>query len=200
MSPRRTAEDAAATRQSLLDIGRAMFTEQGFAATRTDELVRRAGVTRGALYHHFPSKEGLFAAVFEEIEREVSRRSRQAAATLAARDPLAALKRGLDAFLDACLEPDIARIMLLDAPSVLGWDAWREIDEQYAFGQTAAALEAAMAKAQLDRLPVEPLTHLLLGALTQAGMVVARADDPVEARDAMGATLARLLDGLRPTV
>jgi AcrR family transcriptional regulator len=174
-----------------------MFTEEGFALTRTDELVRRAGVTRGALYHHFPSKEALFAAVFEDIEREVSRRSLHAAATVAARDPLAGLKLGLDAFLDACLEPDVARIMLVDAPSVLGWDAWREIDEQYAFGQTAAALEAAMGKGQLDRLPVEPLTHLLLGALTQAGMVVARSDDPVDARQAMGRTLARLLDGLR---
>ncbi len=196
MSPRRSASEAAATRQRLLDVGRELFADPGFTAAGTADLVARAGVTRGALYHHFPDKTALFAAVFEAVEIEVAHRVDDAAR--AGTDAMGRLRLGFGAFLDACLEPDIARIMLVDAPSVLGWDAWYEVDQRYGFDLVVRGLRTAMAGGALEPQPVDALAHLLLGAVTQAGMVLARAERPETTRADVGEALGRLLDGLAP--
>lgn len=121
--PRRTAEAAAKTRIDLTDAGRALFADPGFAATTLEDVAARAGVTRGALCHHFASKEALFEAVFRLLQDEMTFRSK--ASVGRRRSPLSRFRAGCDAFLDSCLAPDIARIVLLDGPSVLGWETWR---------------------------------------------------------------------------
>lgn len=183
------AERSEATRALLLAAAREVFAESGFAAATIDEIVRRAGVTRGALYHHFDSKEDLFRAVYEAMEQELAQRSTEAALT--GRTPLSRLRRGIDTFLDACLEPAVQRIVLLDALSVLGWETWHEIGVRHNFGLLVVGLQDVVPRREL-----EPLAHLVQGALMRAGMVIARADDPQATRKAMGAEVRALLAGL----
>jgi len=189
------AEQADATRSALLAAARQLFTDRGYAATSTTEIVARAGVTRGALYHHFPAKHDLFRAVFEQLEAEVTKHVAQEA--LAGPDPLEQLRVGSRAYLDACLDPAIQRVVLVEGPSVLGWETWQEIESRYGYGLVVAGVEAAMAAGLVGTQPVAPLAHVLFGALTEAGMVVARAGDPRAARAEMDEAMDRLLDGLR---
>ena len=190
------AEQADATRTALVAVARRLFTERGYAATSTNEIVERAGVTRGALYHHFSTKDELFRAVFEQLEDEVTKRVAEEA--LRGADPLEQLRLGSRAYLDVCLDPAVQRVVLVEGPSVLGWETWQEIENRYGYGLVVAGVETAMAAGLVDAQPVEPLAHVLFGALTEAGMVVARAEDPRTARTEMDAAMDRLLDGLRP--
>jgi len=189
------AEQADATRKALTAAARLLFTERGYAATSTTEIVERAAVTRGALYHHFAAKEELFRAVFEQLEGEVTKHVAEEALT--STDPLEQLRRGTRAYLDACIDPAVQRVVLLDGPSVLGWKTWQEIEQHYGYGLVVAGVEAAIGAGLIAAQPVEPLAHVLFGALTEAGMVVARADEPRTARADMEAAMDRLLDGLR---
>jgi AcrR family transcriptional regulator len=189
------AEQADATRTTLVAAARHLFTERGYAATSTTEIVERAGVTRGALYHHFAAKEDLFRAVFEQLEGEVTEHVAEEALTGA--DPLEQLRRGTGAYLDACIDPAVQRVVLVEGPSVLGWETWQEIEQRYGYGLVVAGVEAAIAARVIDAQPVDPLAHVLFGALTEAGMAVARARDPRAARTEMEAAMERLLDGLR---
>ncbi len=195
MTPRRS-EQADATRTALSVAARQLFTERGYAATSTTEVVERAGVSRGALYHHFAAKEELFRAVFEQLEDEITKHVAREALT--STDPLEQLRRGTRAYLDACIDPAVQRVVLLEGPSVLGWETWQEIEQRYGYGLVLAGVEAAIAADLIAAQPVEPLAHVLFGALTEAGMVVARADEPRTARSEMEAAMDRLLDGLRP--
>lgn len=192
--PRRTAEAAAKTRIDLTDAGRALFADPGFAATTLEDVAARAGVTRGALYHHFASKEALFEAVFRLLQDEMTFRSKASAGRR--RSPLSRFRAGCDAFLDSCLAPDIARIVLLDGPSVLGWETWRRIDAEHGLSITVAGLAAAIRSGEIPAQPVEPLAHLLLGALTHAGMTISRSPSPGAERAAVGKAFRRLVDGL----
>src|SRR4030081_3663091 len=169
------AERSEATREALIAAARSLFATRGFAAVGTEEIVRVARMTRGALYHHFQSKEDLFRAVYEDVERELVERI--AGDALSAGDPLAALHAGARAFLDACEDPAVQRITLIDAPSVLGWEQWREIGLRYGFGLVQQTLEAAMDAELIERQPVRPLAHLLLGSIDEAAMLVAPATD-----------------------
>src|SRR5690349_6178078 len=137
------AEQAEATRAALVAAARTLFAQRGYANVGTEEIVRSARVTRGALYHHFNGKEDLFRAVFEAVETELMQRI-GATADLAAGGPLEVLRSGADAFLDASIEPEVQQIVLLDAPSVLGWETWRELGENYGLGLVMSVLEAAM--------------------------------------------------------
>lgn len=177
-----------------MDTARELFADRGYAATSTTEIVGRAGVTRGALYHHFQDKEDLFRAVYEDVEEGVTALVLEAVGS--APDPLSALVAGSEAFLDACLAPDVQRIVLLEGPTVLGWRRWRELDEQYGLGITRMGLQAAMDAGAIRPMPLDPLAHMMLGALVEAGLVVAHADDPVSARREMGEALAGVIEGL----
>jgi AcrR family transcriptional regulator len=175
---------------------RVLFAEQGFAGTNRDDIAAGAGVTRGALYHHFATKEAVFRAVVEELEQELVARVVMAAEGVT--DPGEQLRAGCLAFLDACADPAIRRIVLLDAPAVLGWEAWREIDARYGLALVRAGLESAMDAGRMPRAPVDSLAHTLLGALNEAAVVVANAPEPVVARAEMAEVLdlilSRLLD------
>ena len=189
------AEHTRATREAIMNVARELFAERGFAATPTEEIVQRAGVTRGALYHHFGSKKGLFREVYEELEAAFV----QAVAERVQEEPDAQrrLQVGLDMFLDACMEPAVQRIVMIDAPSVLEWDEWREIMDRYGLGLVKAALKQAMDEGLLAEAPLDSLSHLMSGALTEAGLTLARADDQQKARAEVGDLLWRLLSGLR---
>ena len=192
---RSKAEQSELTQGALLQAAREIFTAKGYAATATEEIVQRAGVTRGALYHHFRDKEELFQAVFEAAERELVEKVRAAIGS-AQLGPWEGLSVGCQAFLDACLEPAVQRIILLDAPSVLGWETWRRIDAEYGLGLVRHGLQAAMEAGDVDPLPVEPLAHMLLGALNEAALLIARAEGVQSARAEVGAVVDRLLKGL----
>jgi AcrR family transcriptional regulator len=194
---RRTqAERSAATRAALVAAARRLFAERGYAAVGTPEVVAAAGVTRGALYHQFGGKADLFLAVYEAVEQELTERIGQQVAAAGATDPLAALTVGAEAFLDACAEPDVQRIVLIEAPAVLGWDTWRAVGLKYGLGLTEAILRAAMEARRIAEQPVRPLAHVLIGALDEAALYVARAEDPATARDQMRAVLRGIVDGL----
>ena len=194
MSPSQ-AERTEATRAALIGAARALFAEHGYAPTSAEEVVRRAGVTRGAMYHHFRDKKALFRAVHEQIEEEMVMAIGQRIAGMS--DPLEILVEGLDTFLDRCLDPEVARITLDEAPSVLGWLEWREIDAKYALGLVTGVLRVAMDAEILRRQPIEPLGHLLIAACGEAGLLIAAADDPRAARDEVRGPLIALLEGLR---
>jgi AcrR family transcriptional regulator len=190
----RKAERSEATQAALISTAEALFTERGFAATATEDIVARTGVTRGALYHHFKDKKDLFRAVFIAVEERLVAHT----ATLAAGadDPGQALVSGAHAFLDACMDPTVQRIVLLDAPSVLGWEEWRELDEHYGLGLVKAAVQEAIDAGVLAEQPVEPLAHLLLGALNEAALLIARANDVKATREEVGRSVELLLTSL----
>jgi AcrR family transcriptional regulator len=194
---RRTqAERSATTRGALVAAARGLFAERGYAAVGTPEVAAAAGVTRGALYHQFADKSDLFLAVYEQVEEDVTARIAALVAAAGARDPLAALTTGAEAFLDAVADPEVHRIALLEAPAVLGWDTWRAVGLKHGLGLTEAILRAAMDAGRIAEQPTRPLAHVLIGALDEAALYVARADDPDAARDEMRAVLARIVRGL----
>ena len=193
--PRRSqAERRASTRAALMTAGRELFAACGYAEAGQQEIVERAGVTRGALSHHFGTKHGLFRAVVESVEHELTERI--ATAALEGSDPAEHLRFGCLAFLDAALDPAVRRIVLLDAPAVLGWQAWREMETVYGLGLVSEALEHCMEAGLLARRPVQPLAHLLLAALNEAAMLVANAEDPERTRRDVGHEVERLLASL----
>lgn len=189
------ARQSEATRAKLVRVGRDLFARHGYSGVSTEEIVRRAGVTRGALYHHFQDKRDLFAAVVEQIEQEVMQKVAETA--LAAGDPWEQQRAAIEAYLDVCLEPAVQRIVLTDAPSVLGLAAWREIEAKYGLALVEAGLRSILEAGYIERQPVEPLAHLLLGALTEGGLLIGRSEDRRAARRDVGDALDRILRGLR---
>jgi len=181
-----------ATRRQLITAARRLFGARGYAAVGTEEIVRAAGVTRGALYHQFRDKADLFAAVAEEVEAEIAEQIAAGAAGAAA-DPVGALRAGARLFLHACAEPEVERIILLDAPAVLGWEAWRDLAGRYGLGLVQLALQSAMDAGAIAPQPVIPLAHALVGALDECALYVARAGDPAAAREECAIIIDRIL-------
>jgi AcrR family transcriptional regulator len=193
----RQAERSEATRAKLVAAARRPFARRGYADVGTEEIVRRAKVTRGALYHHFDDKRDLFRAVHEQVEAELTETIAAQLAAAGTQDPIEVLIGGMRTFLDACTHPEVQRIALMDAPAVLGWAEWRSIEEQYGLGLVTAALEMAIEAGALRPQPVRPLAHVLLAAMSEAGMLIATADDDRAARDEVESALIALLEGLR---
>jgi AcrR family transcriptional regulator len=175
--PRTQAERAEATRAALIAAARRLFTEHGYDGVGTEEIVRAAGVTRGALYHHFGGKPQLLEAAYEQLEAESTERVARIVLGSELESPLAAMRAGIEAFLDECAAPELRRIALHDAPAVLGWERWREIGAANGLGLIEASLSAAIEAGEIRPLPVKPMAHLLLGALDEAAMLVARSAD-----------------------
>ena len=173
---RTQAERSEETVGRLVATARELFAERGFAATSIEDIVRSAGVTRGALYHHFADKTELFRAVFEAEERALA--SRVAHASARRRDPWRRIEAGCEEFLDAAGQPGVRKILLIEGPAVLGWDGVREIQYRYGLSAWRQGLEHAMDEGRLRKRPAEPLAHVLFGALCEAAMVTARSDRP----------------------
>ena len=192
--PSLRTDQVAQTRAALVAAARHLFGRDGFAATSVDEIAREARLTTGALYHHFPNKTALFEAVFEAVHIDLLEASLQA--SIGATDEVELLTRGFDAFFDAVLEPDVQRIIILDAPAVLGLARFTELDEQYAFAAITEALRLATTSGRLRVDDPETLARLLLGSMTRGAMLIANSDQPRETRDAVARTLRALLEGM----
>jgi AcrR family transcriptional regulator len=182
------------TRARLLDVARTLFGTHGYNDTSLDDIVAAAGVTKGALYHHFTGKEDLFRALFEQIKREVSER---VGATFLGPDPWQSLLDGCQAMVDAHLDPAVRQIVLLDGRSVLGWERARQIESRYTAAVLRGALRRAMQSGVIERRPPRPLALMLNGALSEACFFVVDSDDPESARQEIQELIARLLEGLR---
>jgi AcrR family transcriptional regulator len=189
------ARRSEATREKLVRTARRLFARRGYSDVGTEEIVRRAGVTRGALYHHFRDKKDLFRAVFVAVENELIERI--AAEALSQPEPMEQLRRGWTLFLDAALEPEVQRIALIDAPAVLGWQEWREVGRA-GIDLVALGLEGAMEAGAIERQPLIPLSHVIVGALDEGALYVAQAQDVEKARAEAGLVFARLIDSLQP--
>ena len=191
---RRTqAERTATTRRALLDAARSLFAERGYHGAAAEEIVRRAGLTRGALYHHFEDKKDLFRAVVDEMEAEIDERIEEAERAQSGLPE--AVMAGYRVFLDAALDPEIRRTFFLDGPSVLGWE-WHEIDARHAVGKIEEGLESLIAEGLMEPQPVRPLARLTNGALLEAAFFVASSEDPEASRDEVWGAMERLLGGL----
>ena len=191
--PRRTqGERTAKTRAALITAARRLFGAEGFAEAGAERITREAGMTRGALYHQFASKADLFAAVLDQVEAEIAERVAGAVAGFDPADTTGMLLAGADAWLDASSEPDLQRIVLLDGPSVLGWDRWREICLRHTVGLIAALLQDGIDRGSLPPQPVQALTHVLVGAVDEAALYIAQAQDGAAARADMDLVIRRL--------
>lgn len=184
------------TRAALVRAARELFSERGYGAVGTNEVVERAGVTRGAMYHHFREKKDLLRAVYEQTEEELIGRTLERIQDVD--DPWERLVVGVRAFFDFCEDPRLRQIGLIDAPAVLGWQEWRDIGKRYVFGAVTFVLQDAMDKGVLRRADVNTLAHLFIAALGEAALMLANAEDPEAAREGVEATLLTMLDGMRP--
>lgn len=185
------AQQREATRRALLVEGRRRFAGDGYHQVVLAEVAQAVGVTKGAAYHHFDSKAGLFRAVVAEVQRELG--DRVAAAAEEYEDPWEQLRAGCRAFLAAGADPSVRQILLVDAPAVLGWDEWRALDEEYSARHLSDALTALVAAGVIPDQPVEPSARLLSGAMNEAALWLARGGD----LPATELALDRLLSGLR---
>lgn len=198
--PRRSQEDRSrATRAALEQAGRRLFTERGFAGTSAELLVAEAGVTRGALHHHYGDKRGLFLAVLEQLEEESTAEVERAMRATDSEDLMVSMAIGLNTFLEICGRPEMIRIALFDAPAVLGWQAWRELEARYGLGLITGELERARAAGLISDVPVPVLAQLVLSAVGEAGLIVAHAEDKDAARLQAQQSLLLLVSGLLRT-
>ncbi|MDQ3936229.1 MAG: TetR/AcrR family transcriptional regulator [Actinomycetota bacterium] len=191
---RTQAQRTEATTAQLVEAARRLFAADGYEATSLDDVVAEAGVTKGALYHHFGSKRDLFRAVYEDRERTLARACQEAYAAEA--DPWEGFHAGCRAFLEATLDPGVQRICLLDAPAVLGWETVRELDAQYSLAMIENGLRQAIDSGRIAPRPAGPLAHMLMGALGEGAMMVARAEDQRGAMKEVAREIESLLAAL----
>lgn len=193
------ASKATQTRRSMVVEARRLFGERGYAATSVDEIVRAAGVTKGALYHHFTGKDDLFRAVVEDVKGEVTAVVGESfLATDDEPDALDTVTRGCLAFIDAHRDPAIQRITILDARSVLDPIQRRALDARYEVAVIRGALRRAVRYGVIDPQPLGPLAHVIAGALGEACALLAESEDEATTREEIRTVVIRLLEGLRP--
>ncbi len=189
--PRTNADWSRATTDTLRRRARAEFAARGYADASLERIAKRAGVTKGAVYYHFRSKEGLFEAVFRDVEREIVERIETRAA--AAADPVEAVVAGCLAFLDIAVDDALRQIALVDGPLVLGWSRWRVIDGEFGLGSLKEGLRAGQRAGWLRDVDPDVLAHLISGAVNEGVFLIAESDDRVRAYDALARTLTTSL-------
>jgi AcrR family transcriptional regulator len=187
-------EKGRATRDRLIQAARTLFGERGYEDTSIEAILVAAGATRGSLYHHFETKEALFDAVLDRVVAEIADTAARAAR--AAPDPVASLRAGFAAWLQMALDPGVQRIALLDPPAVVGWTRWREIDEQHILGGLRATMRRIAAQGRLPSGDVDLFTHMLLAAVNEAALLIARAEDPRAALETGQAAVDAVIDRL----
>jgi AcrR family transcriptional regulator len=185
------------TKGAVVKAARRIFGERGFAVTTMDDIASGARVAKGAVYHHFKTKEDVFEAVFEVVSHDLV--AEIDAVARAEKDALVAMAAGTQHYLAACAKGATGQIILRDGPAVLGWERWREIDAKHFGGKIPRGLEAAMARRLIARQPVEPLARLLLGAMTEAAVACAGASDIKKAGAEYSRAFRSLLEAMRVT-
>jgi AcrR family transcriptional regulator len=191
----KNVERGEATRAHLVDVATRLFAAHGYDATSIKAVLAESGVSRGSLYHHFPGKDALFLAVMEDVVG--SRVGREVADPMqAAPDPVAELRAGCLAWIRLAGDPVVRQVVLIDAPAVLGWQRWRELDEQGPLGAIRAALAYAAEAGIIERRHVDAFAHIVLAAANEVTLMIARADDPAAALAAGESAVAEFLDRL----
>jgi AcrR family transcriptional regulator len=183
-----------ATRQHIVDAATRLFTTVGYEGTSIEAVLVESSVSRGALYHHFASKEALFAAVLDKAEADAA--AAIVAASRAIADPVAALRAGCMAWLALARDPTVRQIVLIDAPAVVGWKAWRDVEERYSLGLIKAPLRKIAAAGRLRPDLIDMLAHMLLAALNEVALMIARADDAAAAARSGQAAVDELIERL----
>ena len=189
-------ERSAATQQALVSAARELWGERGYAAVSTPEIADAAAVTRGAMYHQYANKTELFLAVLEAVESDVIERLTADVIAAAPSTPAETLHVTADAWLQIAVEPEIRQLMLLDAPSILGWAGFREISQRYGLGMTEQLLSAAIESGELRPQPTRPLATIVIAALDEAAMIIANASDPDRESQEVHTVVHDLIDGL----
>lgn len=191
----RRAEYSESTRQALVDSAVDLFTKRGYAGTSLDEVVKRARVTKGALYHHFSGKQALFEAAFAQVET----RSIESLTAVVTADGEAweTAVAGLRAYVRKCLEPEYQRIIVHEAPVVMGWERWREAEEHFSFGLLRTAVQLLVDAGEIEEAPVEIMARLLFGALSAGASTIASSSDPKRTGREVERAILRVLEGLR---
>ncbi|MEM7280987.1 MAG: TetR/AcrR family transcriptional regulator [Pseudomonadota bacterium] len=184
-----------ATAERLLKIARALFAQQGYANTKTEDIIQQGGVTKGALYHHYSSKKRLFEAVYLSLEEEVAEKIMQASARH--KDPWYKILNGCYAYLDACHDPQYRRIMRVDAPSVLGMKRWSEIDRAYGVERLIPAMKQLVTDGVIKTRVVEAFTWQLTGAMNEATFWIAQHSDPTLALRQSKTALRTILESIK---
>ena len=192
--PNKNVARGEATRGQLIAIARRMFADRGYEDTSIEAVLREAGVSRGSLYHHFASKEALFEAVAEDVETSVGEQTLAAAG--GSDGPVAALRAGFLAWIRLAGDPVVRRILLIDAPSVLGWERWRAMEEQHALGLIRAVLQVIAEEGKLQQELVGTLAHVLLASVNEVALLVARSEDQEAAMQAGTDAIDELLQRL----
>jgi AcrR family transcriptional regulator len=187
-------ERGRATRERLVATARDLFGSDGYEATSVEAVLRDAGVARGSLYHHFANKTALFDAVLDQVVGEIAEQAADAAR--AHDDPVEGLRAGCGAWLRMALDPAIQQISLVDAPAVVGWSRWRELDEQHTLGGVRRSLQLLAESGRLPAAQVDVLAHMLLASVSEAALLIPRAEDPEAALAAGQAAFDTLLDRL----
>jgi AcrR family transcriptional regulator len=183
------------TRQALVDSALDLFTKRGYAGTSLDAIVKRARVTKGALYHHFSGKQALFEAAFDLVEAAAMDRL-----TAAMDGDGTAWERamaGIQAYVRVCLEPSYQRIVIHEAPVVMGWERWREAEEHFSFGLVRATVESLVDSGDIEPLPVEVTARVLFGALSAGAETIAGSTDPKSTAADVTKTIVTVLTGMR---
>jgi AcrR family transcriptional regulator len=190
----KNVERGQATRANLVDVATGLFAAHGYDNTSIEAVLAGSGVSRGSLYHHFPGKEALFWAVLEGVAARVG--DQMAHAERDAQDPVAALRAGCLAWIRLAGDPEVQQIVLIDAPAVLGWQRWRELDEQHNLGWIRTALEFAGAAGGIEPRHVDTFAHIVLAAVNEVALMIALADDPAAALAVVESAFAEFLDRL----
>lgn len=190
-------ERAIVTRSAIVVAARVLFAEQGFHAVGTTEIALRAGLTRGALYHHFADKEGLFTEVFQVVADELLERSSSAVAALSG-DVWSQVTEAFRHYLLLVAEnEEYRRILLIDGPSVLGWARWRDLQSEFVARGTADALQMLMDQGLVRRQPTMALACMIQAGLHDAALTIASATLPSASADEAAAAFFFILQGIR---
>jgi AcrR family transcriptional regulator len=190
----RNVERGQATRTHLIEVATQLFAAHGYEATSIEAVLAESGASRGSLYHHFEGKHALFLAVLENVGTLVTAQVTEAMRDAA--DPVAELRAGSLAWIRLAGDPVIRQIMLIDAPIVLGWQRWRELDEQGNLGFIRTALAYAAEQGRIDPGHVDAFAHIVLAAANEVTMMIIRADDPAAALSAEESAFTGFLDRL----
>lgn len=191
----RRLEYSESTRRALVDSAVHLFTRRGYAATSLDEVAKRARVTKGALYHHFSGKQALFEAAFDAVESAVM--TELAEIMAGPGDAWDRAMTGIRHYIQVCLDPSYQRIVVHEAPVVMGWERWREAEDHFSFGLVRAGIQALIDADEIDELPVEVTARLLFGALTAGATMIARSDDPKQTGAEVSTSIIGMLERLR---
>ncbi|MET0134828.1 MAG: TetR/AcrR family transcriptional regulator [Kibdelosporangium sp.] len=194
MRSRRT-DYSESTKQALVDSATELFTRNGYAATSLDAIVKRARVTKGALYHHFSGKQALFEAAFNQVEQRAM--AQLGKAVDSGGSPWERALNGVQEYIKVCLDPAYQRLVIREAPVVMGMERWREAEEHFSFGIVKQVLEQLIEAGELTDVPVEVTARMMFASLSAGAAIIAEAGDPKKASAEVFTALVRMIEGIR---